>query len=760
VWAVVPLLLMLAALWLVPLPAKVVPEYATAVYSQEGVLLRAYMAPGDIWRFPVNPEALPSFMLPALLAREDKRFYDHHGVDLTAIGRAFLQNLSSGHVVSGGSTITMQLARLLEPRPRTLFSKLIEVFRSLQLELHFSKSEILRLYLTYAPYGGNIEGIAAAAHAYFGHRPSEITPGEAALLLLLPQSPSRWERYSAQSWRQSRARVLDELIAKGVLTQAKASEGKLEPVPQQRRPMPMLAPHFADALRARYVDKPEINASLSVDIQRLLERTVARIRDRYASLGVHNVSLIVVDNESRKLRGVVGNFDYLQRAHGQSIASFDVPRSPGSTMKPFLYALALERGMILPETLLLDVPTSYAGYKPGNFSGSYLGLVRAEEALSQSLNVPFVRLLHRVGVEHFMSYVEEGASWQFDRSRGLGLSMIIGGVELTPMQIVELYVNLANHGRRGPLLELADGRPGDEAEWFSPGAVTLLEQAMSRRDRPDFPERSDLAQVPSDIRWKTGTSQGRRDAWSIGYNRRYTVLAWFGNLDQSPSQFLTGATAAAPVMFDILEALEPRHGNDAVPVTAEGLREVEVCAFSGDPPSANCPLLRKTMALANSPVSGSCRFHRKVLVDKKSHLRVLKGCDEGMQTSFETVVQLPPMVRRWYGAQGGGNLTAPAFHPACRNMMSEHGSLDILAPKSGERLMLLPSFGGDTLVVPLDIESTAAPMETTCILNGRQMEMTGASWPVLRLPPGDYHLFCSSTHGASDEVDFAIDRVK
>lgn len=761
VWAVVPPLLFVAALWLVPLPGRVAPQYATAVYSHEGVLLRAYMAPGDVWRFPVDLNKLPAFMVPALLAREDKRFYAHFGVDPAAIGRAFLQNMRSGHVVSGGSTITMQLARLLEPRPRTLSSKIIEVFRAMQLELQLSKRDILRLYLTYAPYGGNIEGIAAASQAYFGHRPSEITPGEAAILLLLPQSPSRWERYTADQWRASRARVLDELVAKGVVDRAKAKAGKLESVPRRRLAMPMLAPHFADTLHAKYPDKAVIDASLSVDIQRLLKRAVARIRDRYEQLGVHNIGVIVVENASRKIRGVIGNFAYLGHAHGQSIASFNVPRSPGSTLKPFLYALALERGMLLPGTLLLDVPTHYAGYAPGNFSGSYLGLVRAEDALSKSLNIPFVRLLHRVGVEHFMSYVEQGVSWRFDRSRGLGLSMIIGGVELTPMQMIELYVNLANHGRSAPLLDLAAAHTGKSTEWFSEGAMTLLGQAMARRDRPDFPDRSDIVRVPSDIRWKTGTSQGRRDAWSIGFDHHYTVLVWLGNLDQTPSQFLTGATAAGPVMFDILEALKPRHAGEVELSSTAGLREVEVCAFSGDPPGPHCPLLRKTMALANSPVSGSCRFHRQVLVDKKTHLRVMKGCDQGMQTELKTVVQLPPMVRRWYGEKGGRGLRVPPFHPACREMMAEQGSLDILAPKDGERLMLLPSFGTSRLVVPLDIESTASPAETTCILNGHQMQTAqGGGWPVLQLAAGDYHLFCSSTQGASDQVSFSIEKVR
>ena len=758
------LFLFLLALWLVPLPDRVRADYSVTVYSHEGALLRPYLAPGDVWRFPVRLSELPPFVIPALLAREDKRFYSHFGVDPVALLRAMLQNVRSGHVVSGGSTITMQLARLLEPRPRTLGSKLIEAFRATQLEMHLSKDEILRLYLSYAPYGGNIEGISTASYVYFGHGPAEITPGEMAVLLLLPQSPSRWRHFDEEDWRRARAQVLDELLQKQVINQRQHDTGIQGAVPHERLPLPLRAPHLADYLRQQFVDEVRIRSTLSVDVQRMVERVVSRVRPKYQALGAYNMTVLVVENSSRKLRAAVGNFDYLDHQHGQGFAAFTVPRSPGSTLKPFLYALAIEQGKILPQTLLLDVPTQYGAYEPGNFSGQYLGLTTAEHALSQSLNIPFVRLLQDVGMDYFLEYLEQGTSWKFDRDLGLGLSMIIGGVELTPLQMLELYVNLAAHGRAGTIRMLE--RDGEEAAqskpWLSEGSVALLEQALASRDRPDFPGRKDLSRFNPDIRWKTGTSQGRRDAWSIGYDNRYTVLVWVGNMDQAPSQFLTGAMAAAPVMFEILEGLQSQKGVAEIRGTSTSeLEEVEVCAFSGDAPSSYCPLKRTVKALKGKRPAGSCRFHQQVLLDKKSGLRVLKGCDDNMKTRYASVLRLPSSVRRWYGERYGAELMMPPFHPGCKTLITEQGALTILNPKQGEEFMMLPSFGRKNVVIVPDIESSSGMNETSCFLNGSQLQKPErGEHMVLTLPAGDYHLFCSNIHGASDEVAFSIKAVK
>jgi len=742
-----------------PLPERVTPAYSTAVYSDKGELLRPYLTPEGIWRFPVDLSTLPAFVIPALLAREDQRFYHHLGVDPIAIARAAIQNILAGRVVSGGSTITMQLARLLEPHPRTFTAKIIEAFLALQLELRLSKDDILRLYLAYAPYGGNIEGISAAAHVYFQHAPADITIAETAILLLLPQAPSRWRHYDEQQWRAARRQVLDQWLELGLIKPQQYQLADAESVPNHRYLMPHRAPHYSDYLKRQWPQQQRIDSTIANDTQRMVERVVQRIQPQYQAMDIDNIAVLVVENQSRAIRAVIGNFDDTSQAKGQSFASFDVARSPGSTLKPFLYAMAIERGELLPQTLLLDVPTHFSAYDPQNFNGTFSGLVTAEQALSQSLNVPFVRLLQRIGLSYFISTLETGVDWRFDRSRDFGLSMIIGGVELTPLQLMALYVNLAHGGTAAPLRYLHETPQTEEQPWLSPGAVLLTEQALSRRDRPDFPQRHDISLDNNHIRWKTGTSQGWRDAWSIGYDDHHTVLVWMGNLDQHSSPFLTGSVAAAPVMFELLETLHQRKTtSNRVHKAIPKLEQIEVCAFSGDTPTVHCPHRRTVLGLKDHPLRGSCRFHRQVLVDDATGERVTRSCDQGRPTHSEQVLQLPPMVRRWFGEQQGTELMMPPFSPACRKHSTEHGGLRIRQPLNGSIYMLLPSLGRKDVILPLDIESSSSLANASCFLNGKQLQQT-QPW-LLTLGAGSYTLFCSNEQNGSDETSFTVQAPK
>jgi penicillin-binding protein 1C len=744
-----------------PLPARLTLSLSPVVYSAEGVLLRAYLNAEDKWRLPVTLAELPGFFAAGLLCLEDRRFFSHPGVDPLAILRATAQNLRAGKVVSGASTITMQVVRLLEPRPRTLRTKLAEVWRALQLEWHLSKADILSLYLTYAPYGSNVEGISAASYLYFGHGPASLTPAEAAFLYLLPQAPGRWESYTPGQWHAARQRVLARLAGCGVFSPQEVDPARDAALPTERRQLPRLAAHFTDYVRQRHAEPQQLTTTIAIDVQRLLERLAQRLQPSLAARDVHNLALLVVDNATRAIRGAVGNFDYPGTAHGQSIAAFSVPRSPGSTLKPFLYALALDQGVILPETLLVDVPTRFGRYTPENFAGTYAGLVSAEAALAQSLNVPFVRLLHDVGVEHFLSFLEVGGLPVATERQELGLSVIVGGIEVSPLALVQLYVNLANGGRRGALQFLATtGAPATDTPWLSPGAVSLTGRALASRDRPDFPQRQQVTVTAPDIRWKTGTSQDRRDAWSIGYDDQYTVLVWLGNLDRTPSAALTGADSAAPLMFEILEALRAR-GKPRLPGVmprAVGLTEVEVCAFSGARASPYCPTTRTVQGVRDRLPLHTCRLHRQILRDVASGQRVLRGCDTGLQTDLVSVLDLPPGVRRWLRLTLSDQPLMPPYHAQCRYVPVEDGVLSIRSPMDGARYLLLASFGQHVLTLPLELLGSGAARDTSCVLNGRQLRLeTQRFRPVLQLERGRYHLFCSSMAGGSDEAHFTVE---
>lgn len=748
------------ALSVAPLPDGIPPALSPVVYSAEGVVLRAYLNDEDKWRLPIALEQVPPFFLKGLICLEDKRFFSHPGVDPLALGRAVWQNLRHSRIVSGGSTISMQVVRLLEPRPRRLFSKFIEALRALQLDWRLSKSDILRLYLTYAPYGGNVEGLAAASHVYFGHAARTLTHAEAAFLYLLPQAPARWTTYARHQWRRARQQVLDRLVDCGVFTPQETRLAQQAAVPETRRRFPLQAAHLADYLRRLYPEQRRFRSTIAVDVQRFLERLVRRLQPELAANGIHNIAILVIENATRAVRGAIGNIDYLDADHAQQIAAFDVPRSPGSTLKPFLYALALDRAMMLPESLLLDVPTRFKRYAPANFSGTYRGLVRAETALSQSLNIPFVRLLQRLGMDHFLSFLELGGLHIATDRRELGLSLIIGGIEVTPLELANLYVNLARGGHRGAIRFLSASRTlEDGSSWLSPGAVLLTNRALAKRDRPDFPRRKDVVDDGSDIRWKTGTSQGRRDAWSIGYDNRFTVLVWLGNLDQRPSAALTGAGRAAPIMFEILEAVRtpaPRHPG-LLQHPGRYLEDVEICAFSGDRASPFCPVTRAGLAIRGRVPAPTCRFHTRILRDLDSGMRVLRGCDRGMQTEFASVLTMPPSVLTWMDTLLRGQELLPPFHPRCRQVPVTGGAVDIRSPVDGARYLVLPSFGKRAVSLPLDLDVSGASDDVRCLLNGQPVSLESMAFGrVLQLGSGVYHLFCSNIDGASDEVHFEV----
>lgn len=753
-------LLLVVSFDLVPLPARLEPELSTTVYSTEGVLLRAYLNREDTWRFPVTLAELPRFFVAGLRCIEDQRFWLHPGVDPLAIGRALLQNLRAGTTVSGGSTITMQVVRLLEPRPRTLASKFLEAWRALQLEWHLGKADILRLYLTYAPYGGNIEGIAAASQIYFGHAPSDLTPAEAAFLYLLPQAPGRWQRFTPAMWRRARRRMLQRLAACGVLSNEAVRQANQAPLPSRRLGLPMHAGHAADYVRAQAPEQTVFRTTIAADVQRFLEDLVRRKRRAFTAGDIHNIAIIVVENATRAIRGLIGNFDYPGSEHGQNMAAFTVPRSPGSTLKPLLYAFALDRAALLPETLLLDVPSRFGQYAPANFTGTYAGLVPAEQALSQSLNVPFVRLLQRLGVDQFLSFLELGGVRIATPRIDLGLSLIIGGIEIAPLELVELYVHLANGGRRGELRLLETGRSQPaEVSWLSPGAVHLTGLALAKRDRPDFPQRKRVASTPPDVRWKTGTSQGRRDAWSIGYTDQYTVLVWLGNLDYQPSPQLIGARSAAPLMFEILEALRTQTspGTPSVTSPLADLEEVEVCAFSGDRASPFCPVTRYRWGVRGHIPAYTCRFHKRILRDIASGLRVVRRCDQGLRTELASVLDLPANVLHWMRTTLRDQTLLPRFHPQCKQLPVVGGVLRIRSPADGSRYVLLPSFGQSRLHLRLELQHSGSAEQVRCILNGVQLRGGQRDFGrVLSLGRGTYHLFCSNLDGASDESRFEI----
>jgi penicillin-binding protein 1C len=530
-----------------PLALREANEVSATIVDRHGKLLRAYAMPDGRWRLPVHAASdIDPTYLKLLLAYEDRRFYSHGGVDLLALGRGAFQLATSGHVVSGGSTITMQLARLMEPRrQRSISAKLRQIVRALEIERQMSKEQILDLYLAMAPYGGNLEGIRAASIAYFGKEPKRLTLSEAALLVALPQSPEnrRLDRHPNAA-HAARDRVLDRMVEDRMISASDAAMAKVAPVPRLRKPMPILAPHSSDQAMAAVKNTPVIALTLDASLQQTLE-TLAR--DRAASLGPNiSIAILVVDNASGDVLARVGSPDYFDDRRAGQVDMTRAVRSPGSTLKPFIYGLAFEDGFVHPESLIDDRPIRFGSYAPENFDMTFQGTVPVRKALQMSLNVPAVALLDRVGASRLSSRLKQaGAHLELPKDETPGLAMGLGGVGITLQDLVQLYSGLARLGNARPLLEIQSQR--DEAR----EPQRLLDQVAAWQvgnvllGTPP-PENG----VRNRIAFKTGTSYGYRDAWSIGFDGRITIGVWVGRPDGAPVPGIVGRTAAAPILFD------------------------------------------------------------------------------------------------------------------------------------------------------------------------------------------------------------------
>ena len=529
-----------------PLPLEQAHTVSTSIVDRNGKLLRAYAMADGRWRLPVDTKAgIDPGYLKLLLAYEDRRFYDHRGIDPLALGRAALQLTRRGHIVSGGSTITMQLARLMEPRrERSVYAKLRQMVRAIQIERQLGKDQILDLYLALAPFGGNLEGVRAASIAYFGKEPKRLSLAESALLVALPQSPEtrRLDRHPDVA-RIARDRVLARMVDEHRVMEEDAVQARAVTVPRLRKPMPILAPHSADHAIAMLKDTPVIRLTLDSSLQKTLE---ALARDRAVAQGPNiSVAMIAVDNESGDVLARVGSSDYFDERRAGQVDMTRAVRSPGSTLKPFIYGLAFEDGFVHPESLIDDRPIRFGSYAPENFDMTFQGTVPVRKALQLSLNVPAIALLDRVGASRLSSRLKQaGGNLVLPKEEAPGLAMGLGGVGITLQDLAQLYAGLARLGTTKPLREIMAARDArDPLRLMDQAAAWQVGNVLIGTPPPENG-------VHNRIAFKTGTSYGYRDAWSVGFDGRITIGVWVGRPDGAPVAGLVGRTAAAPILFD------------------------------------------------------------------------------------------------------------------------------------------------------------------------------------------------------------------
>ncbi len=527
-----------------PLPARL--TVSAEVNDRDGQLLRSYTTPEGYWRLQTEAEHMDPNYLKMLIAYEDKRFYEHNGLDPYALFRAGFQLVRNGRITSGGSTITMQLARLIEPRQqRNLTSKLRQMARAIQLERRLTKQEILDRYLTLAPYGGNIEGVRSASFAYFNKEPIRLTSSEAALLVALPQLPERRrpDRYIDNAYK-ARDRVLIRMAEANIITHDDATHGQLEQISSKRYSLPSLAAHLSDRALINAPNKTSHQLTVKKSVQTGLEQVA---REAALKLGPKiSVAIIMADSRDGTVLGSAGSADYFDNPSKGWIDMSYAIRSPGSALKPFIYGLAFEEGLIAQETIIEDKPTDFAGYRPQNFDMSYQGDVSIRQSLQMSLNVPTISLLDAIGPTRLISrFRQVGVDLRLPKDKAAGLAIGLGGAGISLRDLVQLYTGLANGGKVSALIDgtVPEREPQTAGYILDPNATWQIGDILSGVLPPAGSPRRGIA-------YKTGTSYGYRDAWSVGYDGRYVIGVWVGRPDGGSVPGLSGYLSAAPILFD------------------------------------------------------------------------------------------------------------------------------------------------------------------------------------------------------------------
>ena len=771
-WGAVALLASLLLLDLLfPLPLPTRRDASVLVVARDGSPLRAFADADGVWRYPTAPEQVSPLYLQALLGYEDRWFWRHPGINPLALLRAGGQLLGSRRIVSGGSTLTMQVARIIDPglrgaRTRTPSGKLRQLLRALQLEAHLSKREILTLYLDRAPFGGTIEGVQAASWAYLGKPAARLSHAEAALLAVLPQAPSRLRPDRApQAAQAARDKLLARMAGSSAWTRAQVDDARIEPVVSRSLRPPMDAALLAQRLRVAHPAAARIASTLDPALQRTLEERVAAY---FSDLPPRtSAALLVVDNASLEARAYIGSVAFGDKRRLGDVDMVQAWRSPGSTLKPFLYGMALDDGLIHSESLLVDAPQSFSGYRPSNFDTAFNGPVGAAEALRLSLNVPAVDLLDRVGPVRFAARLERGGiALKFPRGASPNLSLILGGTGARLEDLVGAFAALHRGGIAGRVRYTA-GDPRIERRLLSPGAAWIVREILAGNPRPgERDDTFDTGRRPR-VAWKTGTSYGFRDAWAIGGTRGYTVGVWVGRPDGTPLPGQYGAATALPLLFEVVDSL-PRGNADPRPPRPASVSETEVCwplgtAADAQPPALCQKRLQAWVLDQAVPPTFAERDARLwspgievFAADAKTGMRLSADCTMPHQARDARIARWPALASPWLPAAWREASRLPPLAPDCRDDGRDAGqSLRIEGVNDGATLARAPGAVGG---VRLSLRALGASTRVQWLLDGRWIGETAGSQSFVRDfdVAGQHELTALADNGAWHALRFRV----
>ena len=734
--------------WVFPFPQQLLQSERTSltITDRQGHPLMTFLDGRDCWNFPLALHHIDANLQQAIISAEDQNFYYHNGVDYLAVLRAVIGNLTGLWRYSGASTITMQTIRLLQPRPRNLWSKAIEAFRAWQLERLSSKRQILQIYLNRTPYGGNLIGIEAAARKYFGKHAYELSLAQASLLAGLPQSPSRYrpDRRPGRA-RQRRDYVLRRMYEDGYISLDRRRQAAVECTEVVQSDRSFIAPHYCYLVKDKYPGRRQLRTTIDWRQQRLAENL---LRQTLVSLDGENISngaVVVVENASGAVRALVGSGDFFCRRFNGQVNGATSRRSPGSTLKPFTYALSFARGLATPATVIADIPLSQGQYRPQNYDQGFRGPVSASTALAQSLNIPAVLLQERLGTENLLQWLRQAGLKSLEPSSDrYGLALTLGSCEVTLLELVEAYAVIARLGIHLPLRFLEEDPKRSGQRLLSAGACYLAASIL-RHDNL----RLSTVHVAADSQpfaWKTGTSSGHKDAWTVLFSPRYTIGVWMGNFDGRPSPRLVGAEVAAPLAYRIFREL-PGEWQWYPQPKEVAMRQV--CPVSGDLPRPGiCRHQVADLYLPGISPEYLCRIHRLVEVDRDCGYAVCPLCRPA-NVRQQVVEKWPLAITHWLKNRGD-RILMPQHNPACSSVVAS--GLQIVSPANGTCYSLNQQRQYISLKA---ISLTNATVYW--FANGRLLQTVAAdSELVYSLQPGNHILRCTDDYGNQDSVTVTV----
>jgi penicillin-binding protein 1C len=685
------------------------PSYSTVLLSEDGRLLGAKIARDEQWRFP-SVDSIPYKCQKALLTFEDKRFFVHNGIDVLSLTRALRNNFRAGKIVSGGSTISMQLARIYRGNPpRTLLNKILEMLIAWKSEQIYTKKQLLEFYLTQAPFGGNIVGLETAAWRYFNKAAVELSWAEASTLAVLPNSPALIHPgKNRQLLLAKRNSLLRQLYEAGKIDEQEYALSLLEALPEKPFPIPDYSLHLVDYFNRKEGRQAVHHSSVDLDLQLQCNQVARSYADRYAQNGIHNLAIMVVENESAKVLAYVGNTGRRKGdLHEYFVDMLQAGRSSGSILKPLLYAHALNEGLITQKQLLADVPGNISGYRPRNFNRTFEGAVPADRALIRSLNVPFVYLLQAYTIEKFLYQLQEYGFKEIDRTAAhYGLPLILGGADVRLWELVGVYSSLA---RRLNHFNLSDGKyftndmaepvltsnglpdrmdtsfVNEQGSFLSAGAIWLTFEVMTKLERPDGLGQWQQYQSARRIAWKTGTSFGMKDAWSVGISRDYTVGVWVGNATGEGRPGLVGVKMAAPVLFEVFSQLPSSPWFEE---PSDDLKYQSVCEISGFPAGPACEKTVEVLVPYRSRFRSLCPYHRRVQLDESLSYRLGSDCDSSLAAKSASFFILPPLMEYFYARAHPEYAYLPPYHPSCGGTEKGSAQMALIYPANPTRIKI------------------------------------------------------------------------